>query len=124
MIEHVVPILQVGLSGLAFLLAFLAYRIIAREQRASSPKASVLKAARSFLFQCIILALMVGIFQVILKYFPNSQPLDSEQIARCRDSMDLLLERKKRATELIHLKDAIGEHKSSCQEILRQLDFK
>lgn len=119
-LDQVVPILQTGLSGFAFLLAFLAYNLIAREQRSEKPRFAVLRAARGFLYQCIGLAVVVAASQIGAKFVRAD--FDGAEIARCRDSIDLLEERKQRATELVHLQGAIEEHLRQCSNIIVKLD--
>jgi TRAP-type C4-dicarboxylate transport system permease small subunit len=116
-LDAVVPILQVGLSGFSFLLAYLTYRIIAREQLEKEPRAAILKSARYFFYLCILLALIVGTFRVGERMLSD---IDPEELARCRESMELLESRNKRAETLEQLRNAVNDHEKGCSELLRK----
>lgn len=69
-----VNILQVGFSGLVFLLAFLAYNIINSEQKTEQPRAEILresKSFRSFAFAVAVLALAAPFVEVLMN---NEEP--------------------------------------------------
>ena len=119
-LSDVVNILQVGLSGLAFLLAFLGYWLIAREQQAEKPRPAMLKSAKYFLFQCIGLAVIVGIFQIAPRFIPLA--LDQQQVGTCRDSFDLLSLRVQRNGNYENLLEAVKDHQSSCAQLIIKLD--
>lgn len=57
-------ILQVGFAGLAFLLAYLAYRIIAREQQKSTPDSLILSASSRFMWFSLMLGVLTGAAQL------------------------------------------------------------
>lgn len=63
----IVEILKVGFSGFAFLLAWLAYRLLAEEQRKSESRKSQLKAIYNFMAFSIIL----GMFAMISPFIPK-----------------------------------------------------
>jgi hypothetical protein len=114
----VVSILQVGLSGLAFLLALLSYRIISREQAKPEPRSNVLRSARLYFYQCIVLAIVVAGFQLF-----NALALrpGAEEIAACNDSA-LLLEDINRRSGATVLAVDVDRHLQRCMPILRWLD--
>ena len=116
----VVEVLRVGLAGLAFILAFLGYRLLALEQAAKEPRPERLRASRTFMFQCITLAVIVGIFELIPAILPKA--IDESEVARCRDSFDLLKEQMQRAENYGHLSSAISELQERCFHIIEFLD--
>ena len=118
-IEFVLPILKTGLIGLAFLLAFFSYRIIAKEQQKKSPIEAILKSAQRYFYLCIILAFVVGSFElgkIVLR------SIDKEEVAACRESLDLLESRKNRSTSVADLTVAINEHIAKCGQMIVRLD--
>jgi len=119
MSESIVPILQTGLAGFAFLLAYLSYRLIAEEQKKETPSPAILKSAQRFFYLCILLAVIVGSFAIAKRMMRD---VDPEQVAACRDSFDLLSSRKMRASNQADLLQAINDHIAKCEQPIRQLD--
>ena len=115
----VVPILQTGLAGFAFLLAYLSYRLIAAEQKKDKPNPTMLKSAKQYFYLCILLAVIVGIFPIVRT---TMQTVDQEQLAACRDSFDLLSSSKDRAESQADLSQAINAHVAQCAQTIQQLD--
>jgi len=64
LLTSVAKILQIGFSGLAFLLAYLAYCIIARAQQTPKPQAQILAAASKFMWFSLSLGVLTGIAQL------------------------------------------------------------
>ncbi len=98
--ENIVPILQTGLAGFSFLLAFLSYRVIAREQQKEAPRVVVLKSAHRYFYLCIVLAVVVGSFELAP-----------------------IMLRKERATPEHHIKEAIKDHIAKCGQIFERLNL-
>lgn len=119
--DLVVSILQVGLSGFSFLLAYLAYQIIAKEQKKKEPKKIILKSARTYFLLCLMLALIVGGFRIV-EIGIKQKGIDIEEIANCRDNLELLRSRAERFDDSESLKTAIIEYESGCSELLRKLE--
>ena len=118
-LADVVRILQVGLSGLGFLLAFMGFWLLAREQRTKEPRPAMLRSSKIFLYQCIGLAVIVGLFQLAPEFIPKK--LDQEQVGRCRDSFDLLKQRAK-TDSLEDMLEVVREHQLKCASIIISLD--
>lgn len=120
---NVVDILKVGLSGLVFLLAYMAYRLLSRLQtkdldRSSSDQA--LKIMRSYLWLSIALVLIVGGFSIIELVIKKNDPRDVLQ--GCRDSLERLdTYARDPDIELIELKRVIISHSELCNESMRKL---
>lgn len=55
---NVIEILRLGVNGLGFLLAFLAYRLLAKEQSKKEPHEKNIKAIKQFMAFSIILCLI------------------------------------------------------------------
>ena len=118
--KAIVDILQLGLGGLAFLLALFAFRLLLSEQKQQAPRAEILRSTKLYMYQCMGLAVIVALFQVVVpRLLPGPSP---EKIARCRDSLSLLKLRRERADALVHLTSAIDEHAIQCEELLRTMD--
>lgn len=117
--ELIAKILQVGLAGFAFLLAYLGYRLIAREQNKENPSSAILKSARQYFYLCILLAVIVGGFGILRV---TMRSVDQERLAVCRDSFDLLSSRKARASSKADLLQAINDHIAVCAQTIQQVD--
>ena len=117
--DAIVPILQTGLAGLAFLLAYLSFRLIASEQKKDKPKPAVLQTARHYFYLCILLAVIVGSFPLIRLAMQRG---NEEQLAACRDSFDLLSSRVERAGGREDLLQAINAHLTECAQTIELLD--
>lgn len=101
----VVEILKVGLSGLVFMLAFMAYRLLAREQGKSSPDEKILRQVRWFYWQSVLLVSLLAGVNVFEKLVRPAHGLDEcrANVARLQklassekqtvDSLRLLIER-------------------------------
>ncbi|XXF81417.1 hypothetical protein P2318_17175 [Myxococcaceae bacterium GXIMD 01537] len=113
----VVSILQVGLSGLGFLLAFLAYRLLASEQKTAKPRLEVLRAARNFLLLCIVLVVIVGGFQVS----GHLMKPDPAVVSGCRRSLDKLKVEVREAETVEQLRTAVGEEVQACSQMVSSL---
>lgn len=59
-VDSVLPILQAGFSGLAFLLAYLSFLLLKAEQRQTNPRQQILRAIDKF----AVFALLLGIFSL------------------------------------------------------------
>jgi hypothetical protein len=86
----VVDVLQTGLSGLIFLLAFLAYRILSKalEQKGGVEAAVALKAARSYLWPCVVLVILAGSFPLVEQWIGRGDR--ARVLGECRDSLERL----------------------------------
>lgn len=116
--QNIVSILQVGLSGLAFLLAWLSYHLISREQARPDPKPEVLRTARLYFYQCIILALIVAGFQVFnaLVLRPGQQ-----EFAGCVDSVMLLEDQTRKASGSAVPVADVEAHLARCGTVIQRL---
>jgi hypothetical protein len=121
-LDQIVNVLRLGLIGLAFLLAMLSYFIIRKEQTSKTPRAIVVRGAHRFLYQCMGLLVLVGALQVIDRLVVRRP--SAEQIARCRDSLDTLQDRRQRAGELKDLQYAIDDFQATCGNVFREMEEK
>lgn len=117
--DKVIPILQTGLAGLAFLLAFLSYRIISAEQKKTNPRNQILNSARVYFILCIVLAAVVGGFQLVKSFTGD---VDARQLAECKDSFTLLRSRSERAENLQDLQSAINSHLEKCGAVINLIE--
>jgi len=120
-LDIVVSILQVGLSGFCFFMAYFAYKILLKEQDKKNPKPIILKSAKNYFLLCILLAVIVGGFRVV-EISLNKTEVDIEEIARCRDDLELLRSRSERYEDIDQLRSAIVEYEASCSELLIRLE--
>ncbi|MCP5044486.1 MAG: hypothetical protein GY944_25940 [bacterium] len=127
-------ILDYGLPGLAFLLAYFAFRLLQREQKNASPRPELLRASRAYFLICVLFATLLGGLRLAERAIPPA--FDPLEMDRCRDSLQLLSERDERIRAferetndeagwiqaLGELHDAIRRHERDCGMLLRELD--
>ena len=120
----VVEILKVGLSGLVFLLAFMGYRLLQREQKKQTPSDKSLRSIQMFVWQAIVLAILVGGVTIGLKIIDNNRTLTVlTSLETCRDSLsDLETIRHLEKLSSEDLRDAVNGHINKCKEPLEVLD--
>lgn len=70
-LDIVVDILKIGLSGFVFLLIFLAFRLLRKEQNIDNPRPILLKKISQFMRISVALAIIVGIFSLAEHFFKN-----------------------------------------------------
>ena len=58
---NVVGILQIGVIGLGFLLAFLAYHLLTKEQKQNTPRSAIINSIYAFMFFSVVFC-VIGIF--------------------------------------------------------------
>ena len=120
----VVEILKVGLSGLAFLLAFMGYRLLAQEQKKKSPGEKTLRSIQMFLWQAIVLAILVGGASIVTMLIDNKGKIHlTAGIETCRDSLSRL-ETHQHLPDLTleDLKTVVSSHIVNCQKTLEEID--
>lgn len=118
-LDYAVQILQTGLAGFAFLLAYLSYQLISREQKKEQPRDTILRSARNYFLMCIVLALVVGGFQ-LTRYLLGQA--DELSLSECRDSFEILLSRQERAATIDDMRAAINEHIGICGGLIKDMD--
>lgn len=85
----IVEILQIGVIGLGFLLALLAYHLLTKEQKQKVPRTNILRSIYVFMFFSIALCL-IGVFsQARTFYTPNRQNGPSTQPDKISKSKEL-----------------------------------
>jgi hypothetical protein len=70
----VVDILKAGIAGLAFLLLFMAFRLLSKEQEKDAPHALIIKTIRYYMLISLAFAVMVGMFDVTVRYLLADSP--------------------------------------------------
>lgn len=70
----IVEILKVGLPGLVFLLSWLSYRLLNKEQCKEKPKISILKAIKNFMYVNVVLAILTAT-SPLFEYFMAQENL-------------------------------------------------
>ena len=80
----IVDILKLGLIGLVFLLMFLGFRLLNNEQKKKEPNKDLLKRASLFVWQSIIVAVLVGAVEIGHRIFEH------RQIESCLDAIESL----------------------------------
>ena len=121
--EAVVEILRVGFSGLIFLLAFLAYRLLAKEQVKSKPDPKILSAITSYRAYTLIAALLTVLVTVISLVFEERGILSVVQSGgrRCHrqlEQLDTVLTLNPKPEEL---RAAAGAEVEACRGYIAEL---
>jgi hypothetical protein len=119
-LSMVVDILKVGLSGLVFLLMFLAYRLLATEQKMSAPRAAILLSVKRFLWTCVLLILLVAGTEGFERiYKPDRGAALTRQLEECRESL-LRLQSLSAQGDLnvADLRTLIANHAAVCSPAL------
>ena len=116
----IVEILKVGLSGLVFLLAFMAYRLLALEQKKKKADPKFLRNVRLFSWQCVFLVLLLAGINIFERVTPLPPGVE---IRKCRESMlrlESLSSMEDQSAEDLRL--LIQNHIETCDGILTRLD--
>lgn len=73
-LELIVSILQVGFVGFAFLLAFLAYRLLRNESDKEKPKTAILQATSKYMTFAVVLCFLAVAAQFGQSYLERNEP--------------------------------------------------
>lgn len=87
--EFVVNILKVGLPGLVFLLSFLSYNLLNKEQSKETPRAIMLKYIEHFMYVSIVLAILTASAPLIEYQLGKKEKIDSFQATAQISAKDL-----------------------------------
>jgi hypothetical protein len=113
-------ILKVGLSGLVFLLMFLAYRLLATEQKMAAPRPAILTSVKGFAWTCVLLIVLVGgtaVFERV--YQPDRGPALTQQLETCRESLLRLESLSAQGdSSVADLRTLIANHAAVCKPAL------
>jgi hypothetical protein len=121
--ESVVEILRVGFSGLIFLLAFLAYRLLAKEQVKNDPDTRILNAITSYRAYTLIAALitvLVTVTSLVLEERGLSSVIQSGG-RRCHRQLEQLDTILTQNPTLEELRTAAGAEVEVCRGYVSEL---
>lgn len=122
---NIAEILRVGLAGLVFLLLAMAYRMLSQEQKKQEPSDSIIRTIKTYLWQSIIVAVIVGGFNIaeIVLTNRNAETVPLPLVEVCRDSLSRLeTTASLPQTSLEDLKSAVTSHTNSCRDVLDRLE--
>jgi hypothetical protein len=71
---QIVEILKLGLIGLAFLFFLLAWNLLRKEQQKDPPRHPILGMIRTFMVLSIVLVVLVGGFELVMRFLPPPPP--------------------------------------------------
>lgn len=116
----VAEILKVGLSGLVFLLAFMAYRLLAREQSKDKSDPKFLRYVKIFSWQSVFLVVLLAGLNIFERVMPTPPVTE---LHRCRESL-LRLESLSsiEGQNLDDIRLLIQNHVETCSGILEKID--
>lgn len=115
----IVEILKVGLSGLVFLLAFMAYRLLAREQKRKKADPKFLRFVQVFYWQSVFLVVLLAGINVFERIAPNPP---SMELQKCKESLNRLETLSTLEDQnLEDIRDLINNHVETCGGILDNL---
>ena len=87
----IIEILKVGLSGLVFLIAFLGYRLLRKEQEKEVPRDKILRTVLAFMLMCFIVALMVGGVELIKFVRGSSSGPETSELSNSLKEKDVII---------------------------------
>jgi len=87
-IGRVVDVLKLGLVGLVFLLMYLGFRILNREQLKDRPHPQVLKRATVFAWQGIVVATIVGAVELAQHFMDRQTSHSAPAPARAKNCLN------------------------------------
>ena len=67
---NILEILRLGAIGLGFLLAFLAYRLLGKEQKEREPREAILASVHRYMFFAVSIIVLGIVGEVTSKFFP------------------------------------------------------
>jgi hypothetical protein len=97
-LELVVSILQVGFVGFAFLLAFLAYRLLRNESDKDKPKTAILQATSKYMTFAVVLCFLAVSAQFGQSYLERNEPQPTDSPSA--DLIQQVESLKEKVTEL------------------------
>lgn len=77
--ETIVKILGFGISGLSFLLVFMAFLLLRKEQDKPEPRQMILKTIWMFMGLCLVMSSAVGVFSLLEIRQTNQRKLAANQ---------------------------------------------
>ncbi len=98
----VVSILQIGVVGLGFLLAFLAYKLLTQEQNRHPPRNRILLGIYVFMFFSVCLVILGGTFKAVpewLEYLRSSDATLLKKLDKRNTEYDVLKEENKKLSK-------------------------
>lgn len=116
----IVDILKVGLSGLVFILMFLAYRLLATEQKMEVPRRAILSSIKGFAWTCVLLIVLVAgmtVFEQV--YLPDKGAALARELEQCRGSLLRLQSLSAQGeSSVADLRTLIANHVAVCSPAL------
>lgn len=118
----VVDILKVGLSGLAFLLAYMSYRLLSRVGTQSASPGSLQNAQRFMTFTLVLVVLVV-VSSTLDLYVKKEGASSLRDIGQCRDAVARIetASQDDRMT-LEQLRATVNNQLPNCEPLLKKED--
>lgn len=116
-VSWALEILKLGLSGLAFMLAYLGFRLLSQELRRKTPNEKTLHTVRVYTWQTLLMAVLVAVMSIVTLI------LKPPGASECRDSLSELdtISNQTKLT-LSDLRSAVTLHLGKCDKVLEILD--
>jgi hypothetical protein len=112
----IVDILKLGLTGLVFLLMFLGFRLLSKEQQKTEPNVFVIKRASLFVWQSILVACLVAGAEIGHR-FVDQKAINTGAAPRCLEELgSLYLVSKHPAQTIDTLRSSIQNTWIACGE--------
>lgn len=121
---NIVEILKLGLSGFAFLMMWLSYRLLRVEQeRKGDLRPGFLKAIYVFMGLSFVFAVLVASNAAFGLLRQSDQAQLQGQVAQCRDGLDVLQSVSRLEGQSVgDLRDAIDRTVGICEPLMIGLD--
>lgn len=116
---NVVDILNVGISGLVFLLAVLTYLLLKKEQEKPKPVAQMMRMIKLFMGMCVGLAVLVAGITVWTALGPGRARTSAQ---RCQESLNRLqTQRTLPDATADDLRAALQLHDGHCRAFVEEV---
>lgn len=125
--DLIVKVLGLGMSGLGFLLMYLAYRLINSIVNKKNVNSQVIKAINRYMLICFVLTIAVGFFTFITSFYKNKEiAQQSQKIEESKTAINLLTASQQNnvITENIlnaKLPETVAQAKQAQKEVLDSL---
>jgi hypothetical protein len=117
----VVKILGYGLSGLGFLLMYLAYRLLDKLSNQANPSQLIISAINRYVVICLTMTIVVGVFTYITKDYKSDELAAQDTSIQNKTAAIQVLSTAKKNSELA---DSIKTYANSNDNVKKAAFFK
>jgi len=125
--DLIVKVLGLGMSGLGFLLMYLAYRLISSIVNRAKVNSEVIKTINRYMLICFVLTITVGFFTFITSFYKKEEiAQQSQKIKESKQAIDVLTASQQNnviAESILNAKlpETVAQAKKEQKEVLDSL---